>query len=344
MWKDIPIEIYYDAKHPYNVDRMIYSVQKSLDYFTANFSPYQHRQVRIIEFPNYRTFAQSFPNTIPWSESIGFIADLRDKDDIDYVFYVGAHEVGHQWWAHQVCGADVQGSTMITETLAQYSALMVMEKEYGREKMRKFLKFELDRYLNGRGGELVAEMPLMLVENQPYIHYRKGSLAMYLLRDEIGEERVNAALAQFLKEKAFSGPPYPTTRDLIAAFRAHAPADKQALITDLFETITLYDVRAISAAATPKADGGEAIDLVVSARKVRADGAGNESEVPFDGEVDIGVLDDKGDVVSIEKRRVHSGENRFALVAKAGAARAGIDPLGKLIDRDANDNTVAVTR
>jgi hypothetical protein len=41
---------------------------------------------------------------------------------------------------------------------------------------------------------------------------------------------------------------------------------------------------------------------------------------------------------------VHSGENRFALAAKAGAVRAGIDPLCKLIDRDPSDNTVAVTR
>ena len=107
-------------------------VKKSLDYFTTNFGPYQHRQVRIIEFPRYARFAQSFPNTIPFSESIGFIARITKPEDIDYVFYVTAHEIAHQWWAHQVIGADCQGATMLSETLAQYSALMVMEKEYGR--------------------------------------------------------------------------------------------------------------------------------------------------------------------------------------------------------------------
>ena len=140
---------------------------------------------------------------------------------------------------------------MLTETMAQYSALMVMEKEYGREKMRKFLKYELDRYLSGRGGELVAEMPLMLVENQQYIHYRKGSLAMYALRDEIGEDRVNAALREYIRKHAFGGPPYPTTRDLIAEFRAQAPADKQSVITDLFETITLFDNRVTEVTPRP---------------------------------------------------------------------------------------------
>ena len=43
----------------------------------------------------------------------------RDPDDIDYVYYVTAHEVAHQWWAHQVIGARVQGATMLDETFAR---------------------------------------------------------------------------------------------------------------------------------------------------------------------------------------------------------------------------------
>ncbi len=76
---------------------------------------------------------------MPYSEGIGFIEDFKEeKDDIDMVFYVVSHEMGHQWWAHQECGANMQGSEMTVETFAQYSALMVMEHEYGRDIMRKF--------------------------------------------------------------------------------------------------------------------------------------------------------------------------------------------------------------
>ena len=130
-WNDVEIAVYHHEKHPYNIERMINSVKKSLDYFTAEFGPYQHRQVRIVEFPRYERFAQAFPNTIPYSESIGFIASIEEEEQIDYVFYVTAHEVAHQWWAHQVIGARMQGSTVLSETLAQYSAMMVMEREYG---------------------------------------------------------------------------------------------------------------------------------------------------------------------------------------------------------------------
>ncbi|HGM5034693.1 TPA: ABC transporter permease subunit [Stenotrophomonas maltophilia] len=57
-YKDIPIEVYFEPAHGYNVDRMIEAVQKSLAYYEANFTPYQHRQVRIIEFPGYARFAR----------------------------------------------------------------------------------------------------------------------------------------------------------------------------------------------------------------------------------------------------------------------------------------------
>ena len=67
---------------------------------------------------------------------------------------------------------------MLVETLAQYSALMVMKQKYGEAKMERFLQYELDRYLLGRSTEQKKELPLSRVENQPYIHYRKGSLVM----------------------------------------------------------------------------------------------------------------------------------------------------------------------
>jgi ABC-2 type transport system permease protein len=334
----IPIEIYYDAKHPYNVDRMIDGVKKSLDYFTKNFSPYQHKQVRILEFPGYRTFAQSFPNTIPFSESIGFIADLRDKEEIDYVFYVTAHEIAHQWWAHQVIGGNVQGSTMLVETMAQYSALMVMEKEYGREKMQKFLKYELDRYLRDRGSELIAEQPLVLVENQQYIHYRKGSLVTYALRDYIGEERVNRAIAKFMRDHAFEDAPYTTATELVKYFRAEAPPEYQEAITDLFERITLFDNKTDSVTATKRADGKWVVKVSVTSAKLYSDAKGEEKTVAVNDLIDIGVFAEKEKVLFSEKRRITKPKETFEIVVGEKPVKAGIDPFNKLIDRNPKDN------
>lgn len=349
-YKDIPIEVYYDAKHPYNVDKMIESVQKSLAYYEANFTPYQHRQVRIIEFPGYEDFAQSFANTIPYSESVGFIADLRGKDAIDYVYYITAHEIAHQWWAHQVIGANVQGATVLSESLAQYSALMVMEKAYGRNKMRRFLKYELDSYLSGRGGEVVGELPLYRVENQPYIHYRKASLVFYRLRDEIGEDTLNRALKKFLQDKGYQQPPYATSAELLDYIRAEAGPQHASLIADLFEKISFYDNRVETATAKKRADGKYEVVLDLHAAKLYADGKGKETPGKLDDWIEVGVFargpsgeeaDEK--VLYLKRHRITGGQPKLTVVVDAEPYEAGFDPYNKLIDRVSSDNRKRVS-
>ena len=350
QWQGLPIEVYHHPAHNKNVQGMIRSVQKSLDYYTKNFSPYQHKQVRIVEFPRYASFAQAFPNTIPYSESIGFIADVRDPDAIDYPFYVTAHEIAHQWWAHQVIGANVQGSTMMSESLAQYSALMVMEQEYGSEKMRRFLKYELDNYLRNRSGEINEELPLYRVENQPYIHYRKGSLVFYRLRDELGEATLNQALAQYIKQTAYQRAPFTISTDLISIIRAHAPADKQQLITDLFERISFYDNRVEQADAKALENGKFEVTLTLRSKKFYADGKGAETPAAMDDDIDVAVFgastkpgSNDPKVLYLAKHRITDATPKITLVVDELPTEAGFDPFNKLIDRVSRDNRKAVS-
>jgi ABC-2 type transport system permease protein len=339
-WNDVAIEVYHHAPHDMNVPRMIESVKASLDYFTANFSAYQHRQLRIVEFPRYASFAQSFPNTIPYSESIGFIADLRDDERIDYVYYVTAHEVAHQWWAHQVIGAETQGSTMLSETLSQYSALMVMEKQYGRNKMRRFLAHELDSYLRGRGGEREREMPLAFNENQPYIHYNKGSLVMYALREVMGEDVLNGVLRQYIADVGFQEPPFTTSLELVERIRKAMPEKFAYLVEDLLETITLYDNRTLEANAVQLGDGRFRVDLVLESHKLRADGEGAEEQVPLADWLPIGVMgeDEDAEPLYLEWHQITGERTELSIEVSGEPAKAGIDPRVLFVDREPDDN------
>ncbi len=349
-YKGVELAVYYDAQHAWNIDRMKQSMKRSLDYFQANFSPYQFRQLRFQEFPDYEQFAQSFANTIPWSEGLFFISDYRDPAKIDMVTYVGAHEIGHQWWAHQVIGADQQGGAMLSETFAQYSALMVMKRTYGEAQIRRFLKFELDSYLRARGGDVLDEQPLYKVETQPYVYYRKGSLVMYRLQNELGEETVNRALRKLIAQYAFKGAPYPITTDFLTILRAEAPADKQALITDLFEKITLYDLKTKSASVKKRADGRFDVAVTVDAQKKYADGKGKETNAALNETMEIGLFTakpgDKGfdakSVVAYERRPIRSGVQTFTFTTAKAPTFAGIDPYNTVIDRNGDDNTIKV--
>lgn len=342
---DVPIEIYYTPGHEFNLDSMLAATKAALSYNSRRFGPYQYRQFRIVEFPRYASFAQSFPNTIPYSEAIGFIArvDPDDPKDIDYPYYVTAHEAAHQWWGHQVMSGDVQGGSMLVETLAQYSALMVMRDKVGPARMRKFLAYELNRYLLGRATEQKKELPLSRVEDQPYIHYAKGSLVMYALADYLGEDRLNQAIRRFRDAHAFKGPPYPSSSELVADIRAVTPPQLQYVIDDLFDRIVLYDNRAVSASAKPLAGGRYEVTVNVIANKRIADELGKEQDVPLADLIDVGVVDANGEPLALERRRIDREDSTFTFTVDRKPVKAGIDPLNKLIDRKPGDNAIAVT-
>jgi aminopeptidase N len=347
-YKGVDVEVYYDDRHPYNVDKMANSIKKSLEYYTTNFGPYYHKQARIIEFPRYATFAQAFPGTMPYSEGIGFIAKIEDEEDIDMVFYVVAHEMAHQYWAHQVIGAAMQGATLLSETFAQYSALMVMEKEYGRDQMKRFLKYEMNRYLRSRGTEELKEVPLMYVENQGYIHYRKGSLVMYYLREMIGEENVNAALRKLIADHGYKEPPYPTSHAAVDAFTEHTPDSLQYIITDLFREITLFSNRTTDVTSKELAGGRYEVTVDYESHKYRADSLGKETEIDVNDWIEIGVYADPGDKDRLGKKlysglhRISNNEGSIKVLVAEKPYQAGIDPRNLLVDLVGDDNVKKV--
>lgn len=368
-WNDVNIEIYHHKGHEYNLDRMIKGVKKSLDYYTDQFSPYQHRQVRIIEFPRTSGgFAQSFANTIPYSEAIGFIAAVDDSDDtgIDYPFSITAHEVAHQWWAHQVIGANVQGATLMSESLSEYSSLKVLEKEYGGEKMRVFLKDALDNYLIGRTVEARKEKPLIYNENQQYIHYNKGSLVLYALSDYIGEENMNAAISRYVDDVAYQEAPYTNSLEFLSYLREATPDTLQYVLKDMFETITLYNNTVRDASWEELEDGRYQVDLTLHTSKYRtnekgkrifASAAGDSlvleiegrrtplKSLPLNDWIDVGVFgtdeDGKEKLLYLEKHKFNAIENKISIIVDEEPTSAGVDPYNKLIDTDSNDNTRA---
>ena len=348
---EVQLSVYHDPRHAWNVPAMLKAMKASLGYFTRSFGPYQFGYARITEFPGYASFAQAFAGTIPYSESIGFAADVRDPETIDYVSYVTAHELAHQYWAHQVVGADMQGSTLLSETLAQYGALMVMQELYGEDKIRRFLKFELDQYLAGRKTDVLEEQPLVRVENQGHIHYRKGALAMYLLQHRLGADAVNRALARLIRSYKFKGAPYPRSLDLIDELRKEARiAEQHALITDLFEKITIYDLKATDAVTKRAADGRWITRITIEAGKYYTDGKGQETSAKLDESIEVGVFTarpesgafDRSKVLSMKRTPVRDGRQVVEVVTAQRPEFAGIDPYNFYIDRNSDDNLAAV--
>jgi len=348
----VAYSIYYHPAHGWNVERMMRAMQVSMAYYRRAFGPYPFDEARIVETPGYRRDGgQAFPGSVAVGEGV-FEYDLGDPGAFDTVSMLMAHELAHQYWGHQVLGARMQGGALLYESLAQYSALMVMKRLQGEAGIRRFLQFQLDRYLSARRTDLIAEEPLASVGiSQKGVAYGKGALAFYLLQHRIGEQAVNRALRRFVDRYRFTKPPYPRSVDLIALFREEAKrAEDQALITDLFERITLYDLKVGEPEAIRRADGRWDIAVPVEARKFYADGKGEEKEAPLAEPIEIGLFTappgsgpfSSKDVIRMEPRNVRSGRQVFRFVADRRPSHAGIDPYNLYIDRNSADNVAPV--
>ena len=344
----INLEIYYDKQHPFNLSRFMAAYKDGLEYFSKAYGPFQFRQMRLLEFPRYAGFAQSFPNTVPFSESFAWVADFKSPDDFDYLYFVTAHELAHQWWGHQVIPNYTRGANLISEALAEYTALLLTERKYGKDNMKRFLKDELDKYLAGRGNESKKENTFINC-NRPYQWYNKGSLVIYGLRDLIGDSTLNKALHEFRDSFALKeNPPFAGSNDLYTFLKKHTPDSFHYYLEDTWEKITLYDNKFLKATAKPTGKNEYDVTLEFSSRKLYADSTGKETVAAMNDYIDIGIFgaetkDKEGrkkiNPLFIQKFKLTQGTKKLTLHVRGKPLKAGIDPYNKLIDRIPDNNT-----
>jgi hypothetical protein len=341
--RGVKLAVYYHPTHEVNVDRMIRSMRASLAYYGEQFGPYQFKELRVVEFPLYAAGARAHPPTIAFSEGSAFLTRV-DSGDVDRTFFVVAHETAHQWWGGQVIPAQAAGAGFVSETLAQYSAMMVLETTYGEAMAREFYDYNMQQYFSNRSVYTNRERPLLDVTGQPYVHYFKGAVAMYTVRERLGAAAVNGALRRFRDRYAGTDGPPPTSHALYAELKAVTPDSLQPLLADLFEHITIWDVRTDSATAE-RANGAYRVTLFVDASKARADSVGNQTPIEMNDLVEIGVFagsannTSPGESLYLKQHRIHAGKQAIVITVPRLPARAGIDPHRRLIERVRDDNT-----
>ncbi len=341
-YENINIAVFYHKEHDYNIDKMVEAVKKTLEYCDLNIYPYRYEEIRIAEFPRYYDYTKSFEGIIPLSESSGFILKVDKRNDLDIPFYRAANNMALQWWEQMISPADVQGKLMLTESLAGYSSLMVMDKEYGSEKIKKFLKFEQSRYKSKRSDYEKKEVPLYLAYENSYISSNKGTIVLYSLQDYIGEKNLNRALSNYLQECLNKVNTYPTSIDLIEHIRKVTPDTMNYLIDDLFKSVIFFNNRIDSSFYRKQANGKYDVKIYVTSKKYSYDSTGMEKEVIPSDWIDLGIysksFEGKDSLIYLDKKHIQSDQSEFNLRLDILPLKVGIDPYYKLIDKELEDN------
>jgi ABC-2 type transport system permease protein len=129
---------------------------------------------------------------------------------------------------------------------------------------------------------------------------------------------------------------------LIKRIREVTPAHLQYVIDDMFESIIIFDNRTTKAVYKQLPNGKFEVTISVVAKKRKSDDLGKETDIAINDWIDIGVLDEKGVPIFIEKRKIEKEETEFVMTVDKKPAKAGIDPFNKLIDRKPKDNVISV--
>jgi len=337
---EVVIQVYYPPGLTENPARMIRSAQASLEYYTRQFGPYPHRQLRFVAHPSYAFGHHAAPINITAEEGFFLLNPKADKRGFDLVTAVVAHEVAHQWWGNQLKQAYVEGAGLITESLAWYSALGMVETQYGTEHLQRLLSFLREENETPRTR---AAKPLLQADDF-YQNYRKGPLALYAISQYLGRERVNGALRQLLAKHGPGTQPRPTSLDLYHELQAAAPDSLHPLLHDLFEANTFWELAAETAAAKQLPGGNWQLQLTVQASKLEVDSAGNETKRPMQNWVEIGVFgpaqaeEEVGKPIYRQKHFLQTGKQTLLLTLPSKPATVGIDPRNLLIDWNLVDN------
>lgn len=353
----VQCEVYYLKQHYHNVNEMMKSLKKSIAYYSEHYGTYKHKQARIIEFPRFASFAQAFPGTMPYSEAIGFTSDLVDNPkDVNDIFHVVAHEMAHQWWAHQVSGAFMQGCTLLSESLAEYSSLNLLELEYGRDMMAKFLKESNNGYIFGRASESKKESSLLEQDGQGYIRYQKGSIILYGIQQLLGVETMNKILSNLVTNYAYKEPPYPTAHVLVDDIYTHTPDSLKETFRDGLERIIIFqnNIKKTASKKLPNGMYETSIDFTISklssdpnakqTKNVKDIAIGNSKEAPIRDYFDIALYSkavDKsryGKFITSKRFYLTNKENKLTLLSKIKPDKIVIDPYFIHIHKDPEDN------
>jgi hypothetical protein len=185
-------------------------VASSLEFMSARFGPPPLRSLTVAPVPG--AFGQGFPGLI-YLSTLAYlgaqdkaISKLTERQQIFFSEILQAHEVAHQWWGNLVTARRYQDDWLM-ESLANYSALLYLEKRKGTRQLETVLEqYKSDLLARGPHGRTVESAgPIawgsrLTTSQAPNawstITYEKGSWIVHMLRRRMGDERFFSMLAE----------------------------------------------------------------------------------------------------------------------------------------------------
>ncbi|MBO9613134.1 MAG: ABC transporter permease [Dyadobacter sp.] len=345
-YKGTTFRVYHHPEHPQNVAAMMLAMKDAVDYGNAHFASYTRHELNLAEIPHYPGSATAYPGLIFSQERNNFRSNLSDSAGFNFTYATTAHETAHQWWAGRVAAPSGPGYALLTESLAKYTEAVVTEKRFGKMYLRPYLLKDSQLYFAYRSAAGEQEMPLWKTTGQPFVHYQKGGLALFHLKETLGEAHLNRALREVVTRHGYPLKK-PAPADLIQALKRGANATQVRLIDELFKKVIVFDNDIKILSNKPLPNNQQLLTLEINIRKTD-EPSGKPTTMQPDDDIEIAVF---GGVIATDSvslkpvylQRHHFSKSRsvIRIMIPRGPATVILDPLSYVLDVS-DHNNVAV--
>ncbi|MFM8697595.1 MAG: M1 family aminopeptidase, partial [Phycisphaerales bacterium] len=200
--------IWHLPQHGFNVPVMLEALDGAHEWYSKWFWPYPWKELRLNEFPGLAGYAQGFPTNITFSESIGFMSKPTAEQDTP--FMVTAHEAAHQWFGNILRPGIDPGGNILSEGMAHYASARLIRQVRGERMRMAFMRGIEFGYGNARSAD--DELPMTETDGSrsgdTTVTYDKGGWVFWMLMEHMGEERMDAAMREFIG-RFKDGPDHP---------------------------------------------------------------------------------------------------------------------------------------
>ena len=308
------------------LNKLAATIEDAFDFMSSRFGPPPLKSLTVTPIPG--GFGQGFPGliylaTASYMETADLPQSVREAGLASfYSDLLAAHEMAHQWWGNLVA-AQTYKDNWLQESLANYSALLYLEKRKGPKPLAALLE-EYRRHLLAKapdGHTVESAGPVTFgtrlsssktPEAWQVITYEKGTWILHMLRSEMGDVQFAKLLAEL--PKRFARRPLSTEDFRQIAVEFMPPGSRDKKLETFFEN-WVYTT------------GVPALKLNASVKGTRLTGTLSQTGVAKDFEVDvpIEVTSVRGGTPAVYWLRTSSTEPvEFSLVVPAGSTRAQI--------------------
>lgn len=318
--RGVGCRLLHDPRHTYNLAVFQDAMEKAVPWLAERLGPSPHSRALVVEKPFYDDEFLSFANVAAISENRGWTAEIKEKEDGQYIYLIVAEQLARQWILASLKVADVQGAQLLTESIARYYAFRFMDAAWGPHQTGKWLDQAFDDYEKGRGEEGIEEKPLLLVDDASYLSRDKGGLALYALARRVGPEDFDHWLALWVAQAAHEKE-FLTSAAFYDALKNFLPSDLRPFAHDWLEKRIQYGLSLTDVKAGPRL-----VDLTIQAAKQAHDRGNNARSTSFSTSLEVGLVDGSGELKEIKEIMLQSGEHVYGVDCSFVPAAVILDP------------------